>query len=202
MDLTKQLQAYEVEYQVLNDELHAPSDFSQQQRAVHLERLYQSLQQQKSQLQDELQVQAHNKGYLWWVLFGLNNMSFLAQASQAHVSSLEKQMESLVLSDHLLKERVSILELEKKQLVDTVARLQQILTKHNIHTSPDGHTLASPSERHTIRAEVKGDDSGLSSPLSDGPTCLTAASGNLPDVQINQSRSTLGKVVDFYHVSS
>lgn len=59
MDLTKQLQAYEVEYQVLNDELHAPSDFSQHQRAAHLERLYQSLQKQNSQLQEELQVQAH-----------------------------------------------------------------------------------------------------------------------------------------------
>lgn len=59
MDLTKQLQAYEVEYQVLNDELHAPSDFSQHQRAAHLERLYQSLQKQNSQLQEELQVQTH-----------------------------------------------------------------------------------------------------------------------------------------------
>lgn len=59
MDLTKQLQAYEVEYQVLNDELHAPADFSQHQRAAHLERIYQSLQQQNSQLQEELQVQTH-----------------------------------------------------------------------------------------------------------------------------------------------
>uniref|UniRef100_H3CIA5 TBC1 domain family member 4 n=2 Tax=Tetraodon nigroviridis TaxID=99883 RepID=H3CIA5_TETNG len=120
MDLTKQLQAYEVEYQVLNDELHAPSDFSQHQRAAHLERIYQSLQQQNSQLQDELQV------------------------SQARVSSLEKQMESLVLSESLLKEQVSTLELEKKELVDTVARLQQMLTRLNIHTSPDGHPLVSP----------------------------------------------------------
>lgn len=52
MDLTKQLQAYEVEYQVLNDELHAPSD----QRSAHLERVYQSLQQQNSELLAELQV--------------------------------------------------------------------------------------------------------------------------------------------------
>lgn len=114
-------------------------------------------------------------------------------------------MESLVQSESLLKEQVSTLELEKKQLVDTVAHLQQILTKLNIHTSPDGHALASPSERHTITAEVKGeecrDDSGLSSPLSDCPTCLITASGN-PDAHFNQSRSKLGKVVDFYPVSS
>lgn len=55
MDLTKQLQAYEVEYQVLNDELHTPSD----QRAAHLERIYRSLQQQHCELLEELQVQTH-----------------------------------------------------------------------------------------------------------------------------------------------
>lgn len=133
-------------------------------------------------------------------------MSFFAQGAQARVSSLEKQMESLVQSESLLKEHVSTLELEKKQLVDTVARLQQILTKLNIHTSPDGHTLASPFERHTVAAEAKGeectDDSGLSSPLSDCPTCLITAPGNLPDAQFDQSMSKPGKVVDIYPVSS
>lgn len=64
MDLTKQLQAYEVEYQVLDDELQAPSDFSQHQRAAHLEKVYQSLQQQNSQLQEELQVQTHTNPQL------------------------------------------------------------------------------------------------------------------------------------------
>lgn len=58
MDLTKQLQAYEVEYQVLNDELHAPSD----QRSAHLERVYQSLQQQNSELLEELQVKKRTEG--------------------------------------------------------------------------------------------------------------------------------------------
>lgn len=109
-------------------------------------------------------------------------------------------MESLVQSESLLKGRVSTLELEKQHLVDTVAHLQKVLTKLNIHTSPDGHT---PSERRTIAAEVKGeecrDDSGLSSPLSDCPFCLVTASENLP---VNQRRSTLGKVVDLYPVSS
>uniref|UniRef100_A0A674MK22 TBC1 domain family member 4 n=1 Tax=Takifugu rubripes TaxID=31033 RepID=A0A674MK22_TAKRU len=122
MDLTKQLQAYEVEYQVLNDELHAPSD----QRSAHLEKVYQSLQQQNSELMEELQV------------------------SHVRVSSLEQQLESLVQSERLLKEQVSTLELEKNQLVDTVARLQQILAKLNIQTSSDGHTLPSTSERHKL----------------------------------------------------
>lgn len=108
-------------------------------------------------------------------------------------------MEGLVQSESLLKERVSTLELEKKQLVDTVARLQQTLTKLHIHPCPDGHT---PSDGHTIAAEVKGEDSGLSSPLSDCPSCLITASGNVPDAPFNQSRSKLGKVVDFYPVSS
>uniref|UniRef100_A0A674MSF4 TBC1 domain family member 4 n=1 Tax=Takifugu rubripes TaxID=31033 RepID=A0A674MSF4_TAKRU len=172
MDLTKQLQAYEVEYQVLNDELHAPSD----QRSAHLEKVYQSLQQQNSELMEELQV------------------------SHVRVSSLEQQLESLVQSERLLKEQVSTLELEKNQLVDTVARLQQILAKLNIQTSSDGHTLPSTSERHKLTAEGEEgkDDSGLSSPLSDFPACLITASGNLLNAQSEQSSSQLGKVGDFY----
>ncbi|TWW59369.1 TBC1 domain family member 1 [Takifugu flavidus] len=172
MDLTKQLQAYEVEYQVLNDELHAPSD----QRSAHLEKVYQSLQQQNSELLEELQV------------------------SHVRVSSLEQQLESLVQSERLLKEQVSTLELEKNQLVDTVARLQQILAKLNIQTSSDGHTLPSTSERHKLTAEGEEgkDDSGLSSPLSDFPACLITASGNLLNAQSEQSSSQLGKVGDFY----
>lgn len=172
MDLTKQLQAYEVEYQVLNDELHAPSD----QRAAHLERIYQSLQQQNSELLEELQVKKINKktqklrsleigsGY---VLFG--SISSSAQVSHVRVSSLEQQLESLVQSESLLKEQVSTLELEKSQLVDTVVRLQQILAKLSIQTSSDGPALPSTSERCNLAAEGEGgeDDSGLSSPLSD-----------------------------------
>lgn len=115
-------------------------------------------------------------------------------------------MESLVLSESLLKEQVSTLELEKKELVDTVARLQQMLTRLNIHTSPDGHPLVSPCERHAVSGEAKGeecrDDSGLSSPLSDCPTCFITTAGDLPDAQCNPSGSQLGKVVGFYPVSS
>lgn len=120
--------------------------------------------------------------------------------SHVRVSSLEQQLEHLVQSERLLKEQVSTLELEKNQLVDTVARLQQILAKLNIQTSSDGHTLPSTSERHKLTAEGEEgkDDSGLSSPLSDCPACLITASGNLLNAQSEQSSSQLGKVGGFY----
>lgn len=195
MDLTKQLQAYEVEYQVLIDELHAPSD----QRSAHLERVNQSLRQQNSELLEELQVKKNTQklrsiqmgsGY---ILFSLISSS--AQVSHVRVSSLEQQLETLVQSERLLKEQVSTLELEKNQLVDTIARLQQILARLNIQTSSDGHTLPSTSERHKLTAEGEEgkDDSGLSSPLSDCPACLITASENLLDAQSEQNSSKLGK---------
>lgn len=195
MDLTKQLQAYEVEYQVLIDELHAPSD----QRSAHLERVNQSLRQQNSELLEELQVKKNTQklrsiqmgsGY---ILFSLISSS--AQVSHVRVSSLEQQLETLVQSERLLKEQVSTLELEKNQLVDTIARLQQILARLNIQTSSDGHTLPLTSERHKLTAEGEEgkDDSGLSSPLSDCPACLITASENLLDAQSEQNSSKLGK---------
>lgn len=100
-------------------------------------------------------------------------ISSFAQVSHVRVSSLETRLETLVQSERLLKEQVCSLELEKNQLIDTVAHLQQILAKFNIQTSPDGHTLPSTSDRHqpTAGHECR-DDSGLSSPLSD---CLIPA---------------------------
>lgn len=86
-------------------------------------------------------------------------MSFFAQVSHARVSSLENQMEGLVRSEILLKEKVSTLELERDQLGETVARLRQILTSLNIDSSPDGHTLPMPSERDAVTAEVTGAES-------------------------------------------
>lgn len=175
MDLTKQLQAYEVEYQVLNDELHTPSD----QRAAHLERIYRSLQQEHCELLEELQVQTHTNSPAPQTGSGcvlINVFSSCAQVSHVRVSSLETRLETLVQSERLLKEQVCSLELEKNQLVDTVAHLQQILAKLNIQTSPDGHTLPSTSERHQPAAgDECRDDSGLSSPLSDCPACLIPA---------------------------
>lgn len=57
MDVSKQLQAYEVEYHVLQDELlDTPPTLNQQQRAAQLERTNQSLRQQNLDLLEELQV--------------------------------------------------------------------------------------------------------------------------------------------------
>uniref|UniRef100_A0A4W6BLM4 TBC1 domain family member 1 n=1 Tax=Lates calcarifer TaxID=8187 RepID=A0A4W6BLM4_LATCA len=87
MDVSKQLQAYEVEYHVLQDELlDTPPTLNQQQRAAQLERTNQSLRQQNLDLLEELQV------------------------SHARVCSLESRVESLVQSEGRLKEQVSALE--------------------------------------------------------------------------------------------
>uniref|UniRef100_A0A8D0AAM9 TBC1 domain family member 4 n=1 Tax=Sander lucioperca TaxID=283035 RepID=A0A8D0AAM9_SANLU len=118
MDMSKQLQAYEVEYHVLQDELlDMPPTLNQQQRAAQLERTNQSLRQQNLDLLEELQV------------------------SHARVCSLESRVDALAQSEAQLREHVSALEEEKKQLFSTVTRLQDLLTSLGIHTTPDGHTL-------------------------------------------------------------
>ncbi|XP_074486250.1 TBC1 domain family member 1 isoform X4 [Sebastes fasciatus] len=137
MDMSKQLQAYEVEYHVLQDELlDAPLSLNQQQRAAQLERINQSLRQQNLDLLDELQV------------------------SHARVCSLEGRVEVLGQSEDQLREHVSALEEEKMQLASTVTRLQDLLASLGIHTTPDGHTLPPPSERHTATSKVE-DREGL-----------------------------------------
>ncbi|XP_036372775.1 TBC1 domain family member 1 isoform X1 [Megalops cyprinoides] len=101
MDLSKQLQAYEVEYHVLQEELlDAPSPLSQQQRAAHLEKTNSSLRQQNLDLLEELQV-AHAK-----------------------IHSLEASVEGLVSSESRLQQEVQSLELERAALLDTVASLR------------------------------------------------------------------------------
>ncbi|CAL8333210.1 unnamed protein product [Lota lota] len=128
MDVSKQLQAYEVEYHVLQDELmDTPPTLSQSQRVAQLERTNQSLRQQNLDLLEELQV------------------------SQARVSSLEGRLDGLSRSESQLKERVSCLEEEKGQLQGTVSRLHALLTSLGVYTSPDGHLIArprSPDQQH------------------------------------------------------
>ncbi|XP_037620283.1 TBC1 domain family member 1 isoform X1 [Sebastes umbrosus] len=137
MDMSKQLQAYEVEYHVLQDELlDAPLSLNQQQRAAQLERINQSLRQQNLDLLEELQV------------------------SHARVCNLEGRVEVLSQSEGQLREHVSALEEEKMQLASTVTHLQDLLASLGIHTTPDGHTLPPPSERHTATAKVE-DREGL-----------------------------------------
>ncbi|KAM6972614.1 TBC1 domain family member 1 [Aplochiton taeniatus] len=118
MDLSKQLQAYEVEYHVLQDELldTLPS-LNQSQRAAQLERTNQSLRQQNLDLLEELQV------------------------CQARVCSLESHAAALSQSESCLKQKVSHLEEEKSRLQSTLTRLHDLLASLGIHTSPDGHAL-------------------------------------------------------------
>uniref|UniRef100_A0A8C5IAG5 TBC1 domain family member 4 n=1 Tax=Gouania willdenowi TaxID=441366 RepID=A0A8C5IAG5_GOUWI len=121
MDISKQLQAYEVEYHVLQDELlDTPPNLSHHQRAAQLERTNQSLRQQNLDLLEELQV------------------------SHARACSLEAQVEALVQGEMRLKEQLSVLEQEKKHLASTVTRLQDLLSTLGVHFSPDGDTLTPP----------------------------------------------------------
>lgn len=130
MDVSKQLQAYEVEYHVLQDELlDTPPSLNQHQRTAQLERTNQSLRQQNLDLLEELQV------------------------SHARVCSLESRVEAFAQSEGRLRQQVSALEEEKKQLVSTVTRLQDLLTRLGIHTTLDGHILPPASERHTANVE-------------------------------------------------
>ncbi|KAM4583871.1 TBC1 domain family member 1 isoform 3-T4 [Odontesthes bonariensis] len=117
MDVSKQLQAYEVEYHVLQDELlDTPPTLNQQQRAAQLERTNQSLRQQNLDLLEELQV------------------------SHARVCCLESRVEALAQSEGRLKEQVSALEEEKMELLSAVTHLQNLFTSLGIN-SPDGHPL-------------------------------------------------------------
>lgn len=114
MDVSKQLQAYEVEYHVLQDELlDAPPTLNLHQRAAQLERTNQSLRQQNLDLLEELQV------------------------SHARVCSLEGQVEALGQSEVRLKEQVSALEEEKQQLSSTITRLRELLASLNVQFSPE-----------------------------------------------------------------
>ncbi|XP_048852048.1 TBC1 domain family member 1 isoform X3 [Brienomyrus brachyistius] len=101
MDLSKQLQAYEVEYHVLQDELlDGPSPLSQAQRAAQLEKAISSLRQQNLDLLEELQV-AHAK-----------------------IRSLESNVEGLLGSESGLRQEVCALERDRAELTDTVAVLR------------------------------------------------------------------------------
>ncbi|XP_047434803.1 TBC1 domain family member 1 isoform X3 [Mugil cephalus] len=134
MDVSKQLQAYEVEYHVLQDELlDTPPTLNQHQRAAQLERTNQSLRQQNLDLLEELQV------------------------SQARVCSLESRVEALVQAEGRLQEQVTALEEEKEQLATTVTRLQELLSSLGIHSNQDGHTLPAASEQHAGAAASKLD---------------------------------------------
>ncbi|XP_072525742.1 TBC1 domain family member 1 isoform X3 [Salminus brasiliensis] len=113
MDISKQLQAYEVEYHVLQDELlDGPSTLSQSQRAAQLEKTNGSLRQQNLDLLEEVQV-AH-----------------------ARIRYLETRVEGLATSEAELRLEVSSLQQERAELQQTVSRLQDLLTSHGIQHTP------------------------------------------------------------------
>ncbi|XP_033976382.1 TBC1 domain family member 1 isoform X2 [Trematomus bernacchii] len=157
MDVSKQLQAYEVEYHVLQDELlDTPPSLNQHQRTAQLERTNQSLRQQNLDLREELQV------------------------SQARVCSMQGRVEALSQSEVLLTEHVSALEEEKKQLVSTVQLLQDILTSLGMHSTPDGQTLPPPSERDTVTAteKVEEREGGVNRTVDSPPHPLVLPEGS------------------------
>uniref|UniRef100_A0A3B4BNC0 TBC1 domain family member 4 n=1 Tax=Periophthalmus magnuspinnatus TaxID=409849 RepID=A0A3B4BNC0_9GOBI len=143
MDVSKQLQAYEVEYHVLQDELlDTPPTLNQQQRAAQLERTNQSLRQQNLDLLEELQV------------------------SHARVCSLESRVEALVQSDSQLREQVTELEQEKQQLISTVTRLQELLNSLGILASPDAQSLSPPARTTPANAHTCDPGPTLPHPLA------------------------------------
>ncbi|XP_072352658.1 TBC1 domain family member 1 isoform X2 [Scyliorhinus torazame] len=102
MDLSKQLQAYEVEYHVLQDELIDSSPaMSENERLEKLEKSNNSLRKQNSDLLEELEV-AHTK-----------------------IESLEATVKSLLSNEGKLKQTICTLELERAALLVTVKEFQK-----------------------------------------------------------------------------
>ncbi|XP_042326164.1 TBC1 domain family member 1 isoform X3 [Sceloporus undulatus] len=99
MDISKQLQAYEVEYHVLQDEL-IDSSLSDNQRMDKLENANSSLRKQNFSLLEELQV------------------------ANAKIQNLEGMVETLLNNESKLKQTILTLELERKTLLETVKELR------------------------------------------------------------------------------
>ncbi|XP_067258983.1 TBC1 domain family member 1 isoform X2 [Chanodichthys erythropterus] len=123
MDISKQLQAYEVEYHVLQDELlDGPSTLSQSQRVAQLEKTNGSLRQQNLDLLEELQV-AHAK-----------------------IRFLETRVDGLVNRESELQSEVKTLQKEQTELQQTVSKLRDLLRSLGINSpSPDQDNLTNTS---------------------------------------------------------
>ncbi|XP_064222362.1 TBC1 domain family member 1 isoform X2 [Aotus nancymaae] len=101
MDIAKQLQAYEVEYHVLQEELIDSSPLSDNQRMDKLEKTNSSLRKQNLDLLEQLQV------------------------ANGRIQSLEATIEKLLSSESKLKQAMLTLELERSALLQTVEELRQ-----------------------------------------------------------------------------
>ncbi|XP_062991937.1 TBC1 domain family member 1 [Elgaria multicarinata webbii] len=98
MDISKQLQAYEVEYHVLQDEL-IDSSLNDNQRMDKLEKANSSLRKQNFDLLEELQV------------------------ANGKIQNLQVMVETLLNNEGKLKQTILTLELERKALLETVKEL-------------------------------------------------------------------------------
>ncbi|XP_037385496.1 TBC1 domain family member 1 isoform X3 [Talpa occidentalis] len=101
MDISKQLQAYEVEYHVLQEELIDSSPLSDNQRMEKLEKTNSSLRKQNLDLLEQLQV------------------------ANGRLQSLEATVEKLLTSESKLKQATLALELERSALLQTVEQLRR-----------------------------------------------------------------------------
>lgn len=101
MDIAKQLQAYEVEYHVLQEELIDSSPLSDNQRMDKLEKTNSSLRKQNLDLLEQLQV------------------------ANGRIQSLEATVEKLLTSESKLKQAMLALELERSALLQMVEELQR-----------------------------------------------------------------------------
>nr|XP_006129594.1 TBC1 domain family member 1 isoform X6 [Pelodiscus sinensis] len=99
MDIAKQLQAYEVEYHVLQDEL-IDSSLNDNQKMDKLEKANTSLRKQNFDLLEELQV------------------------ANGKIQNLEAEVEMLLSNECKLKQSILTLELERKALLQTVEDLR------------------------------------------------------------------------------
>ncbi|XP_072423549.1 TBC1 domain family member 1 isoform X2 [Chiloscyllium punctatum] len=120
MDLSKQLQAYEVEYHVLQDELiDSSAAMSDNERLEKLEKNNNCLRKQNSDLLEELEV-AHSK-----------------------IESLEATVKTLLSNEGRLKQVICTLELERAALLAAVEEFQKQVPS----TEPaDSRTLSEAQE--------------------------------------------------------
>uniref|UniRef100_A0A8C5LMP7 TBC1 domain family member 4 n=1 Tax=Leptobrachium leishanense TaxID=445787 RepID=A0A8C5LMP7_9ANUR len=108
MDISKQLQAYEVEYHVLQDELIDSSPLSDNQRMNKLEKANSTLRKKNLDLVEELQI------------------------SHGRIRSLESTVENLQNNEAKLKQSLRTLELERSALLHTIEELKsQIREQEN-----------------------------------------------------------------------
>lgn len=112
MDIAKQLQAYEVEYHVLQEELIDSSPLSDNQRMDKLEKTNSSLRKQNLDLLEQLQV------------------------ANARIQSLEVTVEKLLTSESKLKQAVLTLEMERSALLQMVEELRRQMAQPST-TEPD-----------------------------------------------------------------